>query len=293
MTSVQMDLQARKFRPVINLFGMTAEIPPPYPGEILRAITGSTVHGLSVANTDDLDLMGIRIEAVSEYLTLGAPFEQHEYRSAGGQNPSRAGDVDLVVYSLRKYLHLATKGNPSILNLLFVPEEHRHVDSPLAQQLRDLVPHILSRQAGYRYLGYMKAQRERLEGVRGQKRTGQTRRQYYTQAVGDPEPWDGKYGMHLIRLGFQGVELLETGHISLPMEEPTRSDVLAIRQGGYTKGSVLKWSMLLEQKLQRLIDESPLSARPNLPVVETWMRRAYMGRMFDSNMLGRIFGQAH
>ena len=43
--------------------------------------------------------------------------------------------------------------------------------------------------------------------------------------------FDTKYAMHMLRLGFQGVELLTTGRLSLPMREPERSFLLDVRRG--------------------------------------------------------------
>ena len=40
--------------------------------------------------------------------------------------------------------------------------------------------------------------------------------------------------MHAARLGYQGLELLETGELTLPMQEPERSRVMAIRTGERT-----------------------------------------------------------
>ena len=36
---------------------------------------------------------------------------------------SGAGDLDLVIYSLRKWARLAAQGNPTVLLLLFVPDD--------------------------------------------------------------------------------------------------------------------------------------------------------------------------
>lgn len=132
--------------------------PDLYPGEFVRVIIGSTIHGLSVANTDDLDLMGVRIESASEALGLGKSFEQYVWRTQPEGHPSGPGDVDLTTYSLRKYLRLAANGNPTVLNLLFVAPESRHFDSPLAAELRALTPLIVSKEAAQRYLGYLRQQ---------------------------------------------------------------------------------------------------------------------------------------
>lgn len=136
--------------------------PDRYPGEFVRVVIGSTIHGLGVATTDDLDLMGVCVEPPDATLGMSKAFEQHVWRTQPEGYPSGPGDVDLTVYSLRKFLRLASNGNPTVLLLLFVPPAFRHVDGPVADQLRSLSPTIVSREAGARYLGYMRTQRERL-----------------------------------------------------------------------------------------------------------------------------------
>jgi len=46
--------------------------------------------------------------------------------------------------------------------------------------------------------------------------------------------------MHAVRLGYQGIELLETGRLTLPMAEPARSRVMAVRLGERSFEEVLK-----------------------------------------------------
>ena len=60
--------------------------------------------------------------------TASVPFEQYHRHTAwdrpgGLANRSGAGDLDVVVYSARKWARLALGGNPSVLLLLFVPDE--------------------------------------------------------------------------------------------------------------------------------------------------------------------------
>ena len=96
---------------------------------ILRGLVGSTVHGLNVNDgIEDRDEMGICVEPLEEAMALWAPFEQFIYRSAAereGREDARsiAGDLDLTIYSLRKWMRLALKGNPTILLLLFTPDD--------------------------------------------------------------------------------------------------------------------------------------------------------------------------
>src|SRR5215471_13401772 len=97
-------------------------------GLILRGTVGSTAHGLHLGGTDDRDEMGVAIEPPSRLIGL-VPFEHFIHRTAeerarhdpsadqrhGGRTPrSRPGDLDLVVYSMRKYARLAANGNPTV-----------------------------------------------------------------------------------------------------------------------------------------------------------------------------------
>lgn len=245
--------------------------PPLYRGEFIRVIIGSTIHGLSIPGTDDLDLMGVCVESAVESIGLSKPFEQHVFRTQPEGLPSGVDDIDLTTYSLRKYLRLAANGNPTVLNLLFVQPESRHYDSALGQELRDLIPLIVSREAAARYRGYSISQRQRLMGERGQKHTGYTRRLKYQSGAG----WDTKYAMHMIRLGVQGVELLTTGKITLPVPQPWRDLLLEVRLGNAELGDCTAWAISLEDQLLVLQHESELQESPQREELDRWLVNAY------------------
>src|SRR5690348_3344465 len=106
-------------------------------GLILRVQVGSGVHGTSVVGQDDRDEMGICLEP-PEYVTglarvpngldglaPSVVFHQYERHTAwdkpgGLANRSGAGDLDVVIYSARKWCQLALAGNPTVLLVLFV-----------------------------------------------------------------------------------------------------------------------------------------------------------------------------
>jgi len=252
------------------------DYPGKYAGEFLRCTMGSSLYGPSVPGHNDLDLMGVMIEPALASIGIKRPFEQHEFRTAGGQNPSQPGDVDLVVYSLRKFMTLAAGGNPTILNLLFVPAAYRVIDSPLADRIRQLSPSIVSRDAARRYRGYIGHQRERMLGQRGQKRTGAHRAKFLTNPKDGSKPFDGKYGMHMIRLGLQGIELMETGKITLPMAEPHRSEVFGIRVGEKSQDEVVAWAEELEASLLALSKDSLLPPSADTDLLNRWVTETYL-----------------
>lgn len=243
---------------------------PPYP-TILRAVVGSTVHGLNVQDgIEDLDEMGVCLEPEEEACGLRAPFEQYIYRTAAVREgkhdaKSQGGDLDLTVYSLRKYLRLALKGNPTIILLLFAPTNNYDARGG---QLKELAPSIISRRAGAAFLGYLVAQKQRLIGERGGK---DVNRPELVAKYG----YDTKYAMHMLRLGFQGVELLTTGRLSLPMQEPERSWLYGVRVGEVSLQEVLTKGGELEQQLQDLLTESPIQEHPQTEKVERWMLDTY------------------
>lgn len=244
---------------------------------ILRGIVGSRVHGLHIEDgLEDRDEMGICIEPIESAMGVHAPFEQFIYRSAAEREgrhdaPSQGGDLDLTIYSLRKYVRLALKGNPTILLLMFAPRESLTIQQSLGGQLREMAPAIISRQAGRAFLGYLQAQRQRMLGERGNGGHGRPR-----AALTEQFGFDTKYAMHMCRLGIQGVELMNTGRLRLPIPEPDRSWLFDVRIGKIDQQEVLTRTGETERELKDLIDSSPLQEHPDIATVDDWVTTVYI-----------------
>lgn len=244
---------------------------------ILRGIVGGRVHGVHVEDgIEDRDEMGVCIEPIEAAMGSGAPFEQFIYRSAAEREgrhdaPSRTGDLDLTIYSLRKYVRLALKGNPTILILLFVRGSSLLSTHALGFMLQELAPSIISRQAGAAFLGYLHAQRQRLLGERGNGGHGQPRR-----GLIEKFGFDTKFACHMLRLGYQGIELMETGRLSLPMASPTREWLVGVRTGQVELQDCLTKAGELEAALRDLQTSSPLREHPDRDAVDDWMITTYI-----------------
>ena len=87
--------------------------------------------------------------------------------------------------------------------------------------------------------------------------------------------YDTKYAMHMLRLGHQGVEFLESGRLTLPMREPVRSHLMDVRQGRSNLADVLAECTQLELRLGALLDSSPLPLEPDLRTVEHFVMDTY------------------
>lgn len=236
-------------------------------GTILRATVGSTVHGLHHGGQDDRDEMAVFVEPAANRIGL-VELEHYVERTQPEGVRSGPGDLDLVAYSLRKYIRLALKGHPTILLLLFVPGELVHEQTELGTELRELRPALLSRRAGRGYLGYLRGQKERLIGTRGQKRVN---RPELVEAHG----YDTKYAMHAARLGYQGLELLESGSLTLPMREPERSRVMAIRTGERTFAEAIDEIAAVEEQLAAALQRTALPEEPDRAAVDAFLVDAY------------------
>jgi hypothetical protein len=164
---------------------------------------------------------------------------------------------------------LALKGNPTILLAFFVPPAFVKSITPEGRALQALFPYIVSKQIMGPFRGYMKQQHERLLGLRGQRNVT---RPELVAAYG----YDTKYAGHIIRLGFQGQELLRTGRLTLPMPDAERQLCVDVRTGKYTLPEVSKLIIHAEDGLEQAYQESALRLWPDREHVQSWMIDTYL-----------------
>jgi uncharacterized protein len=219
--------------------------------------------------------MGVCIEPPDCIFGL-KKFDQYVYRDAEErarkagesvhpQPRSAPGDLDLVVYGLKKYCGMASSGNPSILALLYTsPLYADEIGAQLIAQ-RDM---FACRLAGTKFLGYLRDQRERLEGKRGQMRVTRTE-------LIEKYGYDTKYAGHAVRLGLQGIEYMSYGMLSLPMPTRERWLCLNVRQGKYNLDDVIKIIHEVEADLVYAIEKSKLPKEPDRERISNFLEGCY------------------
>lgn len=252
---------------------------------ILRVQVGSGVHGTSISGQDDRDEMGICLEParfvtglarVPSGIDAGSSeveFEQFQRHTVWDQpgglaNRSGAGDLDVVIYSARKWCRLALAGNPTVLLALFVPDDEVVYRNAVGAELVDNAHRFVSTLAANRFLGYLQSQRAAMTGEVG----AHTNRPELVAVHG----YDTKYAMHALRLGLQGVELLTTGRITLPVPEPDRTYLRQIRRGEVGLDEVVARVDEAEARLTALRDGSDLPAEPDRAWVDAWLHRSHL-----------------
>ena len=254
-------------------------------GLILRTQVGSGVHGTSISGQDDRDEMGICLEP-PEFVTglarvpngvrgegPAVVFEQYERHTVWDQpgglaNRSGAGDLDVIIYSARKWARLALAGNPTVLLVLFVPDEEVVYRNDAGAELVDNAHRFVSKLAAQRFLGYLQAQKAAMTGEVG----AHTNRPELVAVHG----YDTKYAMHALRLGFQGVELLTTGRITLPVPEPQLARLRSIRRGEVGVEEVVDAVSTAEAELIALSRSSTLPDEPDRRWVDEWLHRSHL-----------------
>lgn len=240
---------------------------------ILRTTVGSVVHGLSNPGTDDRDELGVCIEP-PEYLLGFRRFEHFVFRTQPEGAPSGPGDLDLVVYGLRKYCHLMLKGSLTTLLPLFVDGEHVVAQTELGAELKSLSQAVVAKSTGRAFIGYLDAQRDGLiRGTRGSR----------DREISSLHGYDTKYAMHALRIGHQGAEMLTTGRITLPVAEPVRSDLMSVRRGEPPLDQVLQMIERAIARLDEVRHDPALPERPDVDTVDAFVASAYR-RAWDAGL---------
>ena len=253
-------------------------------GLVLRVQVGSGVHGTAVSGQDDRDEMGICLEP-SRFVTGLARvpdgidggrwigFEQYQRHTVWDQpgglaNRSGAGDLDVVIYSARKWCRLALAGNPTVLLALFVPDEEVVHRDEVGAALVDNAHRFVSRLAAERFLGYLRSQRAAMTGESG----AHTNRPELVAVHG----YDTKFAMHALRLGFQVAELLTTGRITLPVPDPYGEQLRAVRRGEVSLADVVAAIDAAEARLVELGGSSDLPPEPDRAWVDSWLHQVHL-----------------
>jgi predicted nucleotidyltransferase len=242
--------------------------------EILRGVVGSTTHGTAIEGQDDRDEMGVFIEPPENVCGL-TPCDHYIYRDQPEGVRSQPGDLDLTMYSLRRFCHLAAQGNPSVILLLWLP---MHITKmPPGAALVEMREAFVSKESGKRFLGYLAGQKSRLKG----ERANTVRRPELVEKYG----YDTKFAMHALRLGLQGIELMTHCRLTLPVAEPDLTTLRAVRAGQINLADALQMIEDAEKRLGELVEACTWVA--DIDGINRFMVKAH-AEYWQSRGLGRV-----
>jgi len=121
---------------------------------IFATVHGSHCYGTSTPESD-VDVKGVCIPPRSYLHGFAESFEQAEQ-----------AEPDMVIYSLQKFMNLASQCNPNIIEVLFTDPEFWVKVTPLGQKLYENRRLFLSKKVRYTFSGYAFAQLKRIKGHR-------------------------------------------------------------------------------------------------------------------------------
>ncbi len=211
---------------------------------IYRCQVGSHAFGLSTDDSDD-DIRGIYLLPAELHWSLFKIPEQIEHHQDGR---------DEVYWELEKYLLLALKANPNILEALWTPLVHYM--TPLAEELRSMRTAFLSKYLFKTYSGYVISQFRKM-----------------TKALETRGKYKPKHAMHLIRLLLSGIHALKEGDIKVDVSE-YRSELLQIKNGEWRFADVKQWALDLEREFNTAWSESHLPEKPDYDSVNRFLIKA-------------------
>lgn len=198
---------------------------------IYRCIVGSRAYGLETEGSDT-DLRGIYLApAELQWSLYGAP-EQFE------DNATQS-----CYWELQKFLVMALKANPNILECLYSPLVDKV--TPIGSELLAIRDRFLSQMIFQTFNGYALSQFKKIEqDLRNQ---GEVR-------------W--KHAMHLLRLLMTGAATLREGRV--PVHVGTRRDqLLAVKRGELSWEKVDTWRQELHRDFEQALSETKLPERPD------------------------------
>jgi predicted nucleotidyltransferase len=210
---------------------------------IYRCVVGSRAYGLDDAESD-VDRRGVYLPPAELHWSLYGVPEQLE-------NP----DAEEVYWELQKFLTLALKANPNVLECLYTPlVEHA---SPVARELLDMRGSFLSKVVYPTYNGYVTSQFKKLQADLRNK-----------GAV----KW--KHVMHLLRLLLAGVTTLREGVVPVRVDEDHRDRLLSIKRGEVTFEECDAWRRALHEEFDEAFRTTRLPERPDYEAANDLLIRA-------------------
>lgn len=215
---------------------------------IYKCVVGSRAYGLETENSDT-DRRGIYLPPANLHWSLFGVPEQLD-----------TPETEECYWELQKFLVLALKSNPNVLECLYSPVVEYQTD--LAKKLILMRQTFLSQLAYQTYNGYVLSQFKKLEQD--------------LRARGEIK-W--KHAMHLIRLLLSGITILAEGFVPVRVDEH-RADLLAIRNGLMTWDQVNTWRLKLHTRFDEAYKNTLLPERPDYEAVNGFLieaRRAMTG----------------
>lgn len=209
---------------------------------IYRCVVGSRAYGLDRENSD-VDRRGIYLPPADIHWSLYGIPEQLENR-----------ENQECYWELQKFLILALKANPNVLECLYTPMVE--TATSIAEELLRSREIFLSQLVYQTYNSYVMSQFKKME--QDLRTKGEIRL---------------KHAMHLIRLLLSGITVLKEGFVPVKVQK-YRQELLAIRDGEIDWNEVNAWRLNLHREFDEAFRNTSLPERPDYERANAFLIKA-------------------
>lgn len=221
---------------------------------LLAGIVGSTAYGLAGPDSD-VDRLGVFAAQTVAFHGLYPPAETRA-----------SSKPDVTMHEAAKFAKLALRGNPTVSELLWLPDELYETRTQIGCDLIGIRDAFLcAHRTRDAYLGYATQQFRKLEVRADGSFSSDTRKR------------TAKHARHLRRLCQQGFMLWATGALSVRVDDPQN----LIDFGERVAAGDIDHAKALMSHYEHLFDitRSVLPDQPDEAVVENWLisvRRCFL-----------------
>ena len=209
---------------------------------VYRCVVGSRAYGLET-DASDTDLRGIYLAPADlQWSLFGAP---EQFEDNGTQS---------CYWELQKFLIMALKANPNILECLYSPMVEKV--TTVGEELLAIREGFLSQMIFQTFNGYAMSQFKKIE--QDIRNHGEVR-------------W--KHAMHLLRLLLTGAAALRQRRIPVRVELH-RDRLLTVKRGELPWAEVDAWRKELHRDFERALSETVLPERPDYEAANQFVVRA-------------------
>lgn len=194
-------------------------------------IVGSRAYGLEHEGSD-VDMRGFFVPPADMHWSLYGVPEQIERPGA-----------DEVYWEVEKFIKLAMKANPNVLECLYTPLVE--YASPIGQVVLDARALFLSKMIYQTYSRYVMSQFKNM-----------------SRRVDKGEEVKPKHVMHLLRLMLSGIHILKEGFVPV-LVKSHRTRLLEIKSGAVSWEETERWRMELHSEFDREFERSRLPEMPD------------------------------
>lgn len=213
---------------------------------ILKVLVGSQSHGLA-SKDSDYDYRGVYVEPTTKILSIGFKYKGSDWFE---------GKEDQTTYEIGHFLHLATKCNPSILEVFKAPiyvldKDIGGVTDIWGLELRELFDYVWNPHDAFNaFVGYSLNQRKKMLDKKDNRQN--------------------KFAVAYLRTLWNLNELLETKDFSLEVkDEQFKNQLIRVRKDKWNFGQIINRAEELVCKAEKLRDVC--YQKPNLDKVNKYL----------------------